>query len=155
MSRERPHLRGQERPTNVVVLLREAYIALNDHAIVRLRERGHDSIRPAHGAVFQHLDDSGTSVSRLAERAQMTKQAMGELVKHLEEQGYVVRRPDPHDRRAKLVTPTRRGHEVFAVTQELVPEIEARVDAMLGKRRAGQLREDLEVLRGAAPMTTT
>jgi DNA-binding MarR family transcriptional regulator len=79
----------------------------------------------------------------------MTKQAMAELVAHLEEHGYVVREPDPGDRRAKLVLPTKRGLEVFAVVQELIPEIERDIDALLGVERAGALRADLDRLRGS------
>jgi len=149
MSRSLPH-RDQERPVNTVVLLREAFITLNDRAIERLAERGHGVVRPAHGAVFQYLDDAGTPVARLAERAQMTKQAMAELVLHLERHGYVVRVADPHDRRAKLVTPTDKGREVFAIAQELVPEIEHEIDDLLGPRGATALRASLETLRRAS-----
>ena len=148
MSRALPTRGGREKPINTVALLREAFVVLNDRAIARLAERGHDAVRPAHGAVFQHLDDTGTPVARLAERAQMTKQAMAELVGHLEEHGYVVREPDPADRRAKLVIPTARGLEVFAVVQELVPEIESDINRLLGVERAEALRADLDRLRG-------
>ena len=140
-------LAGQERPANTVLLLREAFIALNNLVVTRLAERGHGAVRPAHGAVFQYLDDTGTTVSVLAERAQMTKQAMAELVRHLEDHGYVARVPDPADRRAKLVLPTDRGLEVFAIAQEGVPEIEARISSLLGAEGARVLREDLEVIR--------
>ena len=149
MARRLPILAGQQRPANTVLLLREAFIALNDLVVVRLAERGHEAVRPAHGAVFQYLDDTGTTVSVLAERAQMTKQAMAELVRHLEEHGYVVRTPDPADGRAKLVLPTDRGLDVFAIAQEGVPEIEARIITLLGAERARALREDLEVIRSA------
>jgi DNA-binding MarR family transcriptional regulator len=91
---------------NLGVALREAFIAVNDLVLARLAARGHTAIRPAHSAVFQYLDDAGTTVSLLAERAQMTKQAMAELVAYLEVHGYVTRTPDPGDRRAKLVLPT-------------------------------------------------
>jgi DNA-binding MarR family transcriptional regulator len=146
MSRALPRRQDNARP-NTVVLLREAFIALNNRVVVRLAERGHGVVRPAHGAVFQYLDDAGTSVARLAERAQMTKQAMAELVIHLEKHGYVVRRPDPDDGRAKLVVPTRKGLEVFAIAQELVPEIEREIDTLVGPRRAAALRADLDRLR--------
>ena len=149
MSRPRPMMGGAPRPTNTVVLLRDAYLALNDRVFVRLAERGHDAVRPAHGAVFQHLDDTGTTVSTLAARAQMTKQAMAELVVHLERHGYVVRVPDPTDRRAKLVLPTATGRQVVAIAQELVPEGERRIDTVLGADRAEALRRDLEVLQRA------
>ena len=150
MSRPRPTTGGAPRPSNTVVMLREAFLALNDLVIVRLAERGHAVVRPAHAAVFQYLDDTGTTVSTLAARAQMTKQAMAELVAHLERHGYVVRVPDPADRRAKLVQPTATGREVVAIAQELVPEVEQRIDATLGPDRARELRRDLEMLQRAA-----
>ena len=131
---------------NLAVLMREAFITLNDLVIARLAERGHAEVRSAHGAVFQHLDDTGTTVSTLAERAQMTKQAMAELVLHLERQGYVTRTPDPDDRRAKLVIPTERGREVVGIAQDLVPEIEERLARLLGSERVASLRADLETI---------
>jgi DNA-binding MarR family transcriptional regulator len=137
---------GAPRPSNLAVLLRDTYLSLNDLVIARLAAKGHEAVRPAHSAVFEHLDDTGTTVSTLAARAQMTKQAMAELVGHLERHGYVVRTPDPTDRRAKLVAPTAAGREVVAIAQELVPEVERHVDAALGADRVRALRHDLQVL---------
>ena len=134
MSRRIPVLAGRERPANLAVLMREAFVAINDLVIARLAERGHGDVRPAHAAVFQYLDDTGTTVSVLADRAQMTKQAMAELVRHLEERGYLVRVPDPTDKRAKLVLPTDRGRDVIAVAQALVPEVEGAGDRPAGRR---------------------
>lgn len=145
MSR-RPIDEGGERPVNTVVLLRDAYRTLNDLAIARLAETGHGEVRPAHGNVFQHLDSTGSTVSQLAARAQMTKQAMAELVRHLENHGYVVREPNPADARSKLVIPTGRGKEVVAIVQRLVPTIEERIEKLVGSRRATALRADLEVI---------
>src|SRR6187551_3173464 len=125
MSRRIPRRGGHERPLNLAAQMRETFVALNNLVIVRLAERGHGAVRPSHGAVFQYLDDTGTTVSVLAERAQMTKQAMAELVAHLETHGYVTRVPDPADRRAKLVRPTADGREVIRIAQELVPQLEA------------------------------
>ena len=155
MSRRIPQLAGKERPANLAVLMREAFVALNDLVVARLVERGHELLRPAHGAVFQYLDDTGTTVSVLAERAQITKQAMTELVQYLETNGYVTRVPDPNDRRAKLVLPTARGHEVIAIAQGLVPELEAKVTTLLGVERTRALRNDLEVIRRTVRSDTT
>jgi DNA-binding MarR family transcriptional regulator len=131
--------------------MRDTFTALNDLALARLAERGFGEVRTAHSAVFQHLDETGTTVSALAERAQVTKQAMAELVGYLEARGYVTRVPDPSDGRAKLVLPTPRGREAVAVAQELVPELEVRIAALLGSERVADLRADLEaILRMAA-----
>lgn len=151
MSTRIPTTFGRPRPANLAILMREAFIALNDLVFVRLAERGYELIRPAHGAVFQYLDDDGTTVALLAERAQMTKQAMAELVQYLETHGFVTRGPDPRDRRAKLVVPTERGRDVIAVAQNLVPEIEQRLVATLGADRVRALRDDLEAISQAVP----
>jgi DNA-binding MarR family transcriptional regulator len=147
MSTRLPQLDGGERPRNLAVQLREAFTALNDQVVPHLVEHGFADIRPAHGNVFQYLDDTGTTVSTLAERAQMTKQAMAELVLHLEETGYVTRVPDPRDRRAKLVLPTDRGREVFRVAQGLVPRMHSQVARLIGATRLEELRRDLELIR--------
>jgi DNA-binding MarR family transcriptional regulator len=133
--------------TNTAVLLREAFVALNGQVVPRLVAHGFPDVRPAHNAVFQYLDAAGTTVSTLAERAEMTKQAMAELVAHLEERGYVDRVPDPADRRAKLVRPTAKGRRVYAVVREMVPEMEQRLVELLGATRMRQLRRDLQTIQ--------
>jgi DNA-binding MarR family transcriptional regulator len=103
-------------------------------------------VRLPHGNVLQYLDDAGTTVSVLAERAHLTKQAMAQLVAHLETEGYVERVPDPADRRAKLVRATARGREVYAIVREFVAETEARLDRALGAAKMHKLRTLLEEL---------
>jgi DNA-binding MarR family transcriptional regulator len=147
MSRPRPVTAAGERPVNLVVLLREAYVALDNLVPARLVERGHDAIRPAHSAVFEYLDETGTTVSQLADRARMTKQAMAELVEHLEAHGYVVRQPNPADRRSKLVLPTERGMEIVAIAQAMVPEVEQLAERAVGARRLADLRQDLQAIQ--------
>jgi DNA-binding MarR family transcriptional regulator len=107
---------------------------------------GHGAIRGAHGAVLEHLDPAGSTVSALAERAGMTKQAMADLVVYLEGHGYVRRVPDPGDRRAKLVQPTDQGQEVMAIALSLAPELEKRLIKELGRSRWRQLRDDLRTI---------
>ncbi len=150
MSSRLPKTTAREQPENLAVLLREAFTALNDQAVARLAERGHGAVRVAHGTVFQYLDDAGTTVTALAERAGMTKQSMGELVRHLEAHGYVERVPDPADGRAKLVRATERGGEVYAIVREFVTETENRLAETLGATRIQRLRRDLVALLQAA-----
>ena len=150
MSRPRPITFGRERPLNTVVRMRDTAIALNDQAIQRLAERGHPDIRPAHGAVFQYLDETGSTVSTLADRAQMTKQAMAELVQRLEALDYVTRVADPADGRAKLVTPTTRGTDVIAIAQAFAVELEEHLEQVLGPAGYARFQRDLDAIAAAA-----
>jgi DNA-binding MarR family transcriptional regulator len=135
-----PATDARNAPENLAILLREPFMIITERLMQRLVERGHPHVRAPHRAVFEYLDDAGTRVSMLAERAGVTKQAMAELVAHLERHGYVERILDPADGRARLVVATARGREVFAVARELVREIRAELDARLGARTMAELR---------------
>jgi len=149
MSSRLPDTTARARPENLAILLREPFRAMEALLVARLAERGHGAVRLPHGAVLQYLDDAGTRVSVLAERAAVTKQSMAELVAHLEAHGYVERLPDPADRRAKLVRATPRGREVFAIARETVAEVVVRVAERLGEEDMRRLRELLAAV-GAA-----
>jgi DNA-binding MarR family transcriptional regulator len=149
MSTRLPDTTARHGPENLAILLREPFRAMTDELHQRLAAAGHGDVRPAHGSVMQFLDDGGTRVGVLAERAGMTKQSMAELVAHLERHGYVERIADPADRRAKLVRATPRGHEVYAIARDLMAEITARCTERLGERRMQELRTLLEELRAA------
>jgi DNA-binding MarR family transcriptional regulator len=149
VSRGQPARPPERPPGNIVNDLRDAYVVLNSLVVPRLARQGHGAIRQAHGAVFQHIDDTGTTVSALAERAQITKQSMAELVAHLERHGYVVRSPDPSDGRAKLVRLSPNGREVVAIARGLVPEAERHIAETIGADRLEALRADLQAIRAA------
>jgi DNA-binding MarR family transcriptional regulator len=140
---------ARREPENLAILLREPFRAMTDELMQRLAERGHPQVRFAHGNVFQYLDDEGTHVSVLAGRAGVSKQAMAQLVAHLEQHGYVERVPDPADGRAKLVRATERGREVFAIARELIAEVDARLDQRLGRAKKQRLRVLLQELDDA------
>jgi DNA-binding MarR family transcriptional regulator len=146
MSSRLPDTPARRRPEHLGILLREPYRIANERLHQRFAESGHSEIRTPHGNVFAYLDDRGTRVSVLAERAQITKQSMAELVEHLERRGYVERVPDPDDRRAKLVRATEKGDELYRIAREFVAEVEGEWTQLLGKGKMRQLKELLEEL---------
>ncbi len=128
--------RGRRR---LLRLLVEGSRALEARLHGRLRAVGYEDIRPAHYAVFRYLAEDGSRVTELAEAAGMTKQSMGELVSHLEARGYVRRRPDPRDGRARIVTPTERGRLGVEAAAGLLAEIEADLAGRMGEERLEKL----------------
>ena len=110
----------------------------------RLREQGITDTRPSHGNVMEHLAfEDGLRLNELATRAGITPQSMGQFVDELEVLGYVERRPDPDDRRAKRIHLTRKGKRSNKVEWKVVVEVEAALEALLGKKRLADLRESL------------
>jgi DNA-binding MarR family transcriptional regulator len=122
---------------------------VKEAAISKLHERlgdaGHPDIRPGHGCVFRFIDQgSGSRLTEIAEKAQLTKQAVGEVVGDLERMGYVKRVPDPEDGRAKTITLTARGRDAYATAERLFAEIEREWAEELGEDLVAGLREALE-----------
>jgi DNA-binding MarR family transcriptional regulator len=102
---------------------------------------GHPAIRQPHLPILEYIDrERGSRTSELAKQANITAQAMGELVNHLVAHGYVERVPDPTDGRARLVRLTEQGRAVYALAVRLVTDLEASWAVALGERKMGQLK---------------
>lgn len=132
-----PHLIGALLGTVVQALYRQ----VNQ----RLIEEGFPDYRHAYLPVFQSRD--GSRVTELAERAQITKQSMGELVRALEERGYVERVPDPRDGRAVLIRRTERGWALNRAARRFVQELQDEWAKELGEEEMNEL---LRILRRLA-----
>jgi len=134
-----------ERP-NIGILLRDLLQEVVRRVSAGMSEAGFEDIRPAHTAVFQHIEADGSRLTDLAERAQITKQSMGYLVDYLEERGYLERRPDPNDRRVALICLTDRGWAQIRAALSIITAIEHDWSRRIGKRRLQELRDILSEL---------
>ncbi|MDX1734993.1 MAG: MarR family transcriptional regulator, partial [Halioglobus sp.] len=94
---------------NLSRLLREFYRDFERRIFAGLAARGYTDIRPSHSSVFGNLGMGAVRVTELAERAQVTQQAMGKMLKELERLGYIARDIDSGDKRAKEIRLTERG----------------------------------------------
>ena len=104
-----------------------------------------DDLRPSHGNTMEQLElEDGLRLTDLAARAGITAQSMGELVDDLEVKGYLERRPDPDDRRAKRIYLTDRGRKNAQVAKRATADVENDLVEFLGQQRYEQLRHTLK-----------
>jgi DNA-binding MarR family transcriptional regulator len=111
--------------------------------------RGFDDLRPALLAVAQHVKRSGSRVTELAALSMLTKPTVVHMVDELERLGYVERRPDPADGRAKLVVMTERGVRAEAAGREAIAQIHEAWTELIGERSMARLETELRRLRRA------
>jgi DNA-binding MarR family transcriptional regulator len=83
-------------------------------------------IRFAHLQVWGNVGIDGIRLTHLATRAQLSLAACSELVDELQHLGYLARRPDPTDGRAKLIFPTKKGRAALDAAGVVVAELEQR-----------------------------
>jgi len=127
-------------------LFLQAHRVFSDLAYEKLHQCGHIGLSIRHTSLLANLDLDGTSISILAERAGMTKQAMGQLVAELSEKGYVESTPDPVDGRARQVRFLERGWQFLQDAYHVKQEIEAEYANILGETELEQLRTLLQTL---------
>src|SRR6476659_2871569 len=124
---------------NTIAMLGRAYSLLGFRIVDGVVGAGFPQ-KPSHSAVFAQIRAEGSRLTELARGANMTPQAMGELVDELETLGYVVRQPDPTDRRAKLIVLTEKGRACIAAGVATIDGLEWRITEVLGERGHRQLR---------------
>ncbi len=91
-----------------------------------------DQISAAHIHITRHLAHEGSRLTDLAASANMTKQAMGDLVSQCEAWGLVTREPDPLDARARLICFTPTGHAWLDAFARAVKQAEDEFRASVG-----------------------
>ncbi len=102
----------------------------------------------AHIHITRHLAVGGSRLTDLAHSAGMSKQAMGDLVDQCEAWGLVIREPDPHDKRARVVMFTASGLLWLQAFRTAVSQAEAEFRQAVGTDVATVVALGLEAYAG-------
>ena len=105
---------------------------------------GFDDLGRAHVRLFRFPTAEGLRPSELADRLQVSKQSVNDLLHDLEARGYLVREPDPRDRRARVVRLTDRGRALEDAAYEGAASAQRLIAEQLGARRFAQMRDALQ-----------
>jgi DNA-binding MarR family transcriptional regulator len=145
-SRPRRRVAPPPDPASLGRLVGPIYASFVGQITDRLRAETQGQIRAAHSPIFIYIEDEGSTLTELAAKARMTTPAMKELIDDLEASGYVVRLPNPRDRRSKLIFTTNRGERIIERGRAIIAEIEGDWEKILGKRRFQVLKASLRLL---------
>lgn len=126
----------------LVRLLRE----FRDELAEPRSEAGYGDVREPHFQIFGNIRTGGIRLTELAERAQLSLAATSELVNDLAQLGYLTRRPDPADGRAKLIDLTTRGQSLMADAGLRVADIERRWSNTVGAQSFRNMCETMQRL---------
>ncbi|MEV7046003.1 MarR family winged helix-turn-helix transcriptional regulator [Amycolatopsis sp. NPDC051061] len=137
------------------VLSGRLLFAVQRELFATLASQGFDDLKHRHGAVLAYLDPGGVRATELSRLSGQYKQIIGTLIDELEGLGYVERRPDPSDRRAKLICPTERGLAQMRAADAIMAAIQRRHADRLGREDYERFKRTLtditEHQRGHTP----
>ncbi len=155
------------RPLSITVRLRARLVNMVDqfgedgaHAFValdRLQQRAQREVgarlppdaaglRGSHGRILDMIGPDGSRPTELARGAWISKQAIGQRVKELEELGWVTVAPDPDDGRAVRVRRTAEGDRVRTGAVRAIRRMEHDWAQQVGVERYRAFREVLDEL---------
>jgi DNA-binding MarR family transcriptional regulator len=132
---------------NLGFLLAKASQHWNELLYERFVGAGYADVRPSYGSILVPLfEEDGLRMGELAARAGLSKQTMTTMVRLLERDGLVQRRPDPSDGRASLVFLSERARVFRPVAEATLAELDRLVVRVLTARGRDEVRNALRVL---------
>lgn len=133
---------------DLALLLLGGFRFMAEEATQRLAARGHPGIRPAHDFALRAVAAGAGSVSEVGRRTAVSKQAAAKTVAFLEENGYVLRGPDPSDRRRARLRVTDRGTELMRDGEAVFDDLRTQWESVVGRDRIADLQDALVRLLG-------
>jgi DNA-binding MarR family transcriptional regulator len=124
----------------LATLIRRMHLRIRQRLHADVRAAGHPGLAVAHMYVFQSPGPDGARPTELAERTNMTKQAMNHLLTGLERDGYLERVPSTSDRRATVIRLTDRGRDVERIMHASAARLEREWATTTGRHEIEQLR---------------
>lgn len=140
-------------PIDLGILLAVAYQEFVRELRVAHAKDGFEDVGRSDGYVFRALAGRPVTVSDLATRLQISKQGAGQIIDDMERRGYVERRADPSDARARLLYLSARGTAALAAARRFHHAYERRLTRIHGQPAVTGLRTMLEAMAGAGEQT--
>jgi DNA-binding MarR family transcriptional regulator len=145
----------ESRRRNMRQLLLRASRLVNRNVVDGLQARGYADLRSTHTTLLSNIDLAGSTVTDAAERAGVTKQAMGRLAAELESAGYIRVQGDPEDGRVRILQLTKTGKRLMLDSLEVMADLERSYARSVGEDRLEALLQGLAIFIDHAEGTKT
>jgi DNA-binding MarR family transcriptional regulator len=124
--------------------LNQLLLASNDwlaaEILKGIQHTPYSSLTPAQSRLLAIMAGKSTSISDLARRLGLSRQAVHKTVSELERRGILQVKTDPDRANAKLVSYTQLGREVNRAGARVIDDIEIKIAKRIGKHGVDQLK---------------
>ena len=133
---------------DLALLLLASFRAMADEGSAELSRLGYEDVRPAHDFALHSILSGADSASELGRAMSVTKQAAAKTIATLEERRYLVREPDPADRRRVRLRVTDHGHQLLREGEAVFDRLRQRWEEQVGADAVAALEATLRDLVG-------
>jgi DNA-binding MarR family transcriptional regulator len=132
---------------NVGFLLAKALQRWNELLRRRFAQEGFAEVRPQYGSVLIPLyEEDGLAIGELGRRARLSKQTMTTMIRQMERDGLVKRRPDSEDGRVSRVLLTGRARDFRSVAERVLLELDRALQRRFGGASRSAAQEFLRTV---------
>lgn len=128
---------------HLIGIARDLQLRLMRHLV---EDRGHRGLRPSFGVLVARIAQSPQPISALARELGISAQATSQLIALAEEGGYLERRPDPLDRRARRPVLTASGQRLVQDALAALHALETEQALQVGRSDHGRFLATLATL---------
>jgi DNA-binding MarR family transcriptional regulator len=139
-------MKTTEYQPQVGALLRMAWESLQSELLADLHAAGFDDLRDTHRPLLRYPPIDGLRPTDLAARLKLSKQATNDLLRDLENLGYLRLERDPADGRARIIRYTDRGWRLYRTGSRSSHDIGQRWARAIGQRRYDQFKATLRAI---------
>ena len=133
-------------PLPIGALFRFGLGEIRDRIFAGVIGAGFGDLRPSHVTLFRWPGPDGRRPGEIAADVQISKQRVNDLLRELEQLGYLHLEIDPLDSRARIVRLNASGKRLHRIAVGVHADIEKEWAARLGERRYRQLCEALKAI---------
>ncbi|MER6690097.1 MarR family winged helix-turn-helix transcriptional regulator [Streptomyces minutiscleroticus] len=134
--------RGVKAAPSLLYLVKRAELVVRARLDEVLKPAGVTALQYTALTVLERHD--GLTAAQLARDSFVTAQSMADMVRTLEGRGYIARRPNPANRRERLIGLTDLGRRLLADHARPVRELEEAMTGGLTPRQVAHLRDALD-----------
>jgi DNA-binding MarR family transcriptional regulator len=124
-------------------ILRLVWQGIRNQIGEAVHQAGFLDVTAGHVSLFRYPGLDGSRPTQLADELQISKQAVNDLLRELEQRGYIRREMDPYDKRSRIIRLTPAGVRLESVILQAARDAESRLERQLGRDRFRSLRASL------------
>lgn len=121
-------------------------VYLMDEMISKIQERTGVMLSHSQFHCLQSLCLKGMKQNELAVRLGISKQALSQLLKDLEEKKLITKKVDPEDTRSRILVHTKKGKKLVSIIIEVTIELEKKISDQIGRKSFTSLKKSLEII---------